>query len=520
VTRPPREDAPPGPKRLLLGLRRIRPALGTILQRRRRSVPVAIAATLAIGALAAFQPPAGLALVLVGAAGAVAFTAPVANLTLILLLTMILPRSVQRELAIGLGTRVHGLYPSDLLLFSGLARAVPQLLRMRLERRTWLTAAAITLFLVVAILQMLHGVAAGWGVKQAGGEVRGLLYFGTFLVALPILADERLRARLLVALLAVGLAGGLWGIAQRMLGPALQLGPEVGLRPGVRFTTGGRGQVLGGLYAFPVITVAALAVLALGQVRSARGQALLFAVAVLNALSLILTYERSFWFAAMAATGLVAVRAGRGRAPRVVRVAGSVLAVALLALRALWPSDTTTAGERLQSVGEAARDSSVRYRVVESRHLLERIRDHPLTGSGLGATISWRPPWADRVRAYHFAHNGYLVLAWKLGIPSALLPIGLVGWASVAREDPQSDPLHAALRTGSQGGLLALLIAAVTFPSFTTLQIAGAMGVMLAVCAVGRSTHRAWSRSKTILSILSPPMLARIRPRWSHSLIR
>ena len=110
---------------------------------------------------------------------------------------------------------------------------------------------------------MLHGFSTGWDVKEAGGEARGLLYYGTFLLALPILADERMRPRLLMALIGVGLALGLWGLAQWVLGPALQLGPEVGLRPGVRFSSAGRGQVQGGLYAFPVITVIALAVLAL-----------------------------------------------------------------------------------------------------------------------------------------------------------------------------------------------------------------------------------------------------------------
>ena len=471
--------------------------LGAILQRRRRPISLVVATTLVTGVLAAAMPPmVALALVLVGAAGALAWFAPVVNLTLVLLLTMILPRSVQRELAIGLGTGLNGLFPSDLLLFAGLARAVPQLLRMRLERRAWLAVAGIALFLAVALLQMLHGFSAGWGVKEAGGETRGLLYFGTFLVALPILADERMRTRLLVALLGVGLALGLWGLVQWVLGPALQLGPEVGLRPGVRLTSAGRGQVEGGLYAFPVITVIALAVLALGRVRSTRGQALLFAVAVLNAVSLLFTHTRSFWLATVAAMGLVALRAGRSQAPRVVAVTASVFAVAFATVRALSPREITTARERFQSVGQYRRDSSVRYRLVESRHLVERIRAHPFIGSGLGATISWGQPWADKpVRSYHYAHNGYLALAWKLGVPAALVLIALLSSAVSAPPSPGDGPLPAALQTGCQGGLLALLIAGIMFPSFTSIQIVSAMGVMLAACA---------HRSKRLRQLISP----------------
>jgi hypothetical protein len=363
---------------------------------------------------------------------------------------------------------------------------------MRPERRAWLAAGGIALFLAVALLQMLHGFSAGWGVREAGGEARGLLYFGTFLVALPILVDERKRARLLVALLGVGLALGLWGIVQWVLGPALQLGPEVGLRQGVRLTSAGRGQVMGGLFAFPVITVIALAVLALGRVRSTRGQALVFAVAVLNAVSLLFTHERTFWIATMAAMGLVALRAGRSQAPRVVAVTASVFSVAFSTVRALSPAELTTARERFQSVSQYRSDTSVRYRVVETRHLVDRIRAHPLIGSGLGATISWAShPWAEQpVRTHHHAHNGYLVLAWKLGIPAAFVLTALLGSAVSAPPSPTEAALPAALQAGCQGGLLALLIAGIMFPSFTTLQITGATGVMLAVCATPASKRR------------------------------
>jgi hypothetical protein len=500
--------------------------LAAIVQRRRRALSLVVATTLVTGALAVAQPPLALALVLIGAAGALAWSAPVVNLTLALLLTMILPRSLQRELALGFGTGLHGLFPSDLLLFAGLARAIPELLRMRLERRAWLATAGIALLLAVALLQMLHGFSAGWGLKQAGGEARGLLYFGTFLVALPILADERRRERLFVALFAVGIALGLWGLVQWGLGAALQLGPEVGLRPGVRFTSAGRGQVQGGMYAFPVITVIALAVLALGRVRSTRGRALLFAVAMLNAVSLLFTHTRTFWIATVAAMGFVALRAGPSQAPRVIAVTASVFGVALATVRALQPREITTARERVQSVGQYRRDSSVRYRVVESRHLLERIRAHPFIGSGLGATISWGQPWANKpVRSYHYAHNGYLVLAWKLGIPAGLVLIGLLSAAVAAPPSPGDAPLAAAVQSGCQGGLLALLIAGIMFPSFTSIQIVSAMGVMLAACVKPASkrrpsAHLTCSRSKSRRSILAPPTFASIRPRWSHSLIR
>ena len=80
-----------------------------------------------------------------------------------------------------------------------------------------------------------------------------------------------------------------------------------------------------------------------------------------------------------------------------------------------------------------------------------------MRSSGLGATISWGQPWAEKpVRNHHYAHNGYLVLAWKLGVLAALVLIALLGSAVGARPSPSEAPLPAALQAGCQGGLLAL----------------------------------------------------------------
>jgi hypothetical protein len=462
--------------------------MSAISRHDRLAIPLALVLALAFCALLALQPMGAAALVLLCLAALLAYTAPVANLTLILFLTMIVPGGVQKALAIGAGTGLHGLFPSDILLFAGLVRAAPELMRMQLERRRLVVSLAVVLFLCIALVQMLHGFAAGWDRREAGGECRVLLYFATFLLALPILADERARGRLLKSLVGLGLVLGLWGIFQWLVGAGAGLGDDVGLRPGVRLTSGGRGQVQGGLFAFPVALVITAAVLASGQIRSARGRALLLAVAGVNAISLLFTYERSFWICALLATGFVVVKVNPRRRGRVLAGIGSFVAMGLLSLSLLAPSLLTVARERLFSVAQARKDDSVRYRLVESRHVVDKIRDHPLIGSGLGATIFWGRPWEHvPARSTHFIHNGYLALAWKLGMPSALLVLSLLAWAVLARGPPRWGPLHAALRTGCQGGLLALLIVGITFSSFMSIQIAGAIGLMLAVCATPRA---------------------------------
>ena len=68
-----------------------------------------------------------------------------------------------------------------------------------------------------------------------------------------------------------------------------------------------------------------------------------------------------------------------------------------------------------------------------------------------------------------------------------------MGAAAVVWRRPRGDdPLYAAVRTGCQGALHVLLIASVTFPSFSQLAITPAMGVLLAICAApaGDTAHR------------------------------
>jgi hypothetical protein len=53
-------------------------------------------------------------------------------------------------------------------------------------------------------------------------------------------------------------------------------------------------------------------------------------------------------------------------------------------------------------------EERLRYRVVESGFVYDRIRAHPLTGSGLGASIFWGQPWAQvPPKTRHYSHDGY-----------------------------------------------------------------------------------------------------------------
>lgn len=410
---------------------------------------------------------------------ALAFVAPVANLVLIVFATAVIPFSVQNRL----GGGARGLILSDVLLLAGLLRVVPGLLNgFRLERRQRMVLLTLSVFSLVVMFQFLRGLTLGHDPSTAGAELRTLLGFATFLVAVPVLAREDHRSQLFKGLLLTGLALGLWGLAQWVFDIGFEGG--FGVREGINFTTSGRGQLQGGMYAFPVAAVVGFAVLISGEVRRHSHRALIAVVTVVNLVCVLLTYERTFWVATAVALGFVTVRSGHHPRSRALVWGPAVVVVMLASMATLSPGTLGAARERLLSLGQYSSDGSVRYRVVESGHVLEEIGDHPVMGAGLGAELIWNRSWEGvPTRSYHYTHNGYLWVAWKMGLPAALVLFATMAAAIAWRAPPGGHGLARPVRQGAQGALLLLMIASVTFPSFNTYGITATMGLLLAICS-------------------------------------
>ena len=446
---------------------------------------VALAAALLFGALLGAAPLMALAVFGLGATLALAFVAPVTHLTLLLVLTVVVPYSFQNQ---SVGSA--GLVPSDVFLLTGMLRAGVVLAMYGSDRRRLLAAGLCGVFLVGATIQLIHGLQSGAEVSDAGAEFRHVLAYGALLVALPIVADPRGRRRLLKGLLVVGLLLGMWGLAQWVLNISYGAAGDVGVRSGVRLTTGGSGQIQGGLYAFPVAVGLAYAALISGALQSTWSRVAVVAALAVNAVSMLLTYERTFWVAAVVALAFVSLRlGGRSRLRALIWTPLAAL-LAVAALAALAPTEFVTARERLLSINQYGSDNSLRYRLIESRHVIAKIEEHPIAGSGLADTIWWGRPYAGvPPEAYAFSHNGYLWMAWTLGIPRTAQLIVLILLAIFWRGPPGEDRLYAAVRAGCQGGLLALMVISVTWPAFRILAITPAIGLFIAICAasVGRA---------------------------------
>lgn len=463
----------------------------TLPHRQWMYVPLLAALAAAYGGVIAIQPLAAAGLAVALLVVALAFLAPVTHLAMLLFLTTIVPYSVNNAYA-GLSTG-PGLLLSDLFLVTGLARAAIVLAHARLDPRRLAVLGLIVAFCLWAVFAAYSGLRAGGNLSDVGVELRQLGGFSAAIIAMAILLQPGSSERLGRALVVLGLLLGLWGLAQWVLGLAFgAVGEDFGVREGVRYAPGGRGQVQGGLFAFPLAVVVSAGALISGEVRSRLARLSVSAVLALNAVSLLLTFERTFWVVTALGIAVVFLRMGRARRGRAILWTVTVAVVALVVTSEVSPRTLQTASARLLSIGQYEADNSLRYRRVESEHVLREIAEAPVVGSGLGASIWWGRPW-DRVPPTFetYVHNGYLWLVWKLGLIGSLALVLTLLLAIAWRGPPEGGALFAAVRVGAQASLLALLVAAITFPSFTASGVTTAMGVLVAICALPRIARTA-----------------------------
>jgi hypothetical protein len=446
------------------------------------TIVVAFAFALIVGLLAAVKPKYAIGAAALVVLLVLAFRAPVAHMLLLLVVTAIVPLSIQSRYGTGGSLQSAGAIPSDFVLLAGLARAAFVLPGRKLNRRGTVIAALTCLVLLVATLQVLHALGLGRSISGVGSEFRMLLGLGTVLIALPLLDEPDSRRRLGTGLSWLGLVLGLWGIAQ--FGAHLQFDPATNIGGGGQgFNTAGR---VVGMYAFPVAALVAMAVLSSGQVRSRTTRLLLLAVLATNLAALVLTFERTFLLALVVGWLVLIVRGTpRQRARMVVWPPVAVLSV-LVALALMAPNVVSALGQRVSTLSHYSTDPSVTYRGAESQLVEAQIAAHPLTGAGFGATILiGRPGTNEPLAPRPYAEDGYLWAAWKLGIPGAALLCLMLLLPIAWRGSPREEPVFAAARLGAQAALAALAFATYAFPSFNQIAITPAIGLMLAACAVG-----------------------------------
>jgi O-antigen ligase len=446
----------------------------------RARLPVIVAVCAAALVFGLLLPIAPLTAVLVLVVIPLALLAPFASLSVLIAGTVLVPFEVQDSFAVIGGRDQPGLLFVDAVMLLSLCRLAWLMVRRRVPIDAALLAGIAVGVICAAALAF--GIAHGAEVSEAGHEARRMaLGVGAFLMAWPLMRDRRTRRRLVWLLLAVGLALGLWGLAQWMFSVEYTTSADIGVRPGVDLTSAGRGQLQGGMFAYPVAVTLAWAALVSGRARTVPVRWLLALVICLNGLCLLLTFERTLWAGAALACLVVTVASGPAARRLAIRLAVTALAI-MIAIAAVAPGEARTAVERLLSVARVSTDESYTYRVIESRAVAELIAQRPITGSGFGATITWEEEDVFAKITTPFVHNGYLWLAWKIGIPATLFLVVLLS-SAVLRRTPSGDNRDwRTLRRGSQAALLALLLISVMFAAFDVLGITATMGLLVAIC--------------------------------------
>lgn len=447
-----------------------------------RRLPIYAAAAVAgvlLSYLAGTRPGVAVAAAGGGAVLALAFLAPAAMFTVILAVAAIVPVGIQNRYAGG----GPGLVAIDALMLAGLAWALFALIEIARRRVDGRLAAAVGLLLValaLVTLQLLRGIRLGYDMGAAGTEWRGFLGLGTALIAIPLLLRAGTRRKVYAGMAAVGLLLGLWGIFQWVVQLTPDETEDFGISTGVLNTTTGTGQLLGGRYAFPAVVILTVAALLSERRRSGAETWLLLSILFLNGICLVLTFERAFWLATGFGVMIVVLRTGRVRRARAIVWGFAALLVVAAAFSVVAPGQATAVRERFLSLGQGQSDTSVNYRLIESRHVIAKIKENELAGSGLGASIFWGRPAESVPPSFQvYSHNAYLRLAWKLGIPAALVVLSVLFVALAGRRT--RDPSNAVLHSGARAGLAAALLMAVTGPVFDSIGASAVIGLLLAM---------------------------------------
>jgi O-antigen ligase len=438
------------------------------------SVAVAVAL---VGAAALRYGPAALALPLAAAAALALLQRP--RLTVALVVGLMVVSEGRSDDFLGFASGLYdplpiGPTPAEVLL--GIAVLAVLLHRLSSERPLRLVG-PLTLPLVLVVLATAAGAVSG---HFAGIGTEALIFAArqlAWLVVVPLLVVNVVETEHEVRIaLAIAAVLALLKATVGVVGVAAGVGVEV------------EGSTI--TYYEPtanwLVLLAIVGVLAALLLR-ARPPIWLLAGSPLLVLSLALSFRRSFWIGAALGVVLLGSRPG-GR--RIVVIVGMLLGLALwlLALQPLQAEAPIV--KRAQSleptkVEENAQD---RYRIDELQNVTAELREHPITGLGLGGQwVARHPLGVEHENGRSYTH---VVAFWwwlKLGILGLLAYLAVMAsclamsWQVWRRS---ADPILSAAGLTLLCGLLALVVVE-TVGSFTGVDprftaLVGAAGGLLA----------------------------------------
>jgi O-antigen ligase len=429
----------------------------------------ALAASLACGVVIASGRPVLALAALLLAAGLLLVRRP--GVVLALVLGSIILVEGDRQGFLADGARFYDglagpLLPTDLLLLLLVVSVVVDLRTRGLEVRT---AGTLTLPLVLLATSVAIGSVTGYldggSVNDIVDSVRVLAY----LVVTPFLVVNVVRSQ--EGVRRVLIASGLFAVFKGVEGTAAWVAGEGRPFGGTTLTYYEPATNL--LMLVFLLTVAA-AVLARAPLPR---WALWGSLPVIAALAL--SFRRSFWIAAVLGLLLVLVLS-RGSAPKLLflAVASVVAALALAVSHGGATVNETNGGvvERARSLRPAQIRSTTedRYRLVEQRNVIASLREHPITGLGIGVPWEVRDPLPERHEDDTLYTHVIVLWYWlKLGLAgliSYLLLMAVAIRSSYRISLLHRDPLIASAGLGLVAAFCGLAVVETT-GSFTGVSL-------------------------------------------------
>lgn len=213
--------------------------------------------------------------------------------------------------------------------------------------------------------------------------------------------------------------------------------------------------------------------------------------------SLLLSYRRSFWIAAVLGALLVLLLGTSSLGRRMLLPVGLLVALAIWLLGSTTFQSQSPIVKRVSSLQSSKVEANVedRYRIDERANVLSEIDRHPITG--LGMTIPWeataRPLPVEHEGGRLYVHFAALWFWLKLGILGLLAYVSIIAAAlALAFRAWRAglDPISRAFGLASLCGVVALVVLDTT-ASFTGVDarftvLFGAQLGLLALIADGR----------------------------------
>lgn len=227
-----------------------------------------------------------------------------------------------------------------------------------------------------------------------------------------------------------------------------------------------------------------------------------YAIAPFALASLLLSYRRSFWIAAVLGLGIVLVIGAGPRGRRVVVPALALLTtftiLLLSSVGGTGSASTNPILARAASLNPTKVTSNVedRYRIDERRNVLANLRRQPITG--LGIAVPWTAPYPMSTEHEGGRFYTHMIVLWywlNLGLLGLIAYVTLMAatlWISFGVWRWHPRPLMRVLGLAMLGGV-AGLIAAETTGSFTGVDVrfSIAFPVVLGFLAVAWNEARA-----------------------------